>query len=152
MKKVAVIAGSKSDKTYVDECVKYLDYFKIEYEIYFLSAHRNSDEVRELALSLEEKGFTLVIAMAGMAAHLPGVIASMTTLPVIGVPLNASSLNGLDAVLSILQMPAGIPVAAMALDKAGARNSAVFAAEILALSDENIKKGLINFKKSGSKL
>ena len=151
MKKVAVIAGSKSDKKFVEECSEYLDNFNIDHEIYFMSAHRNSEEVRNLALSLEEKGFTLVIAMAGMAAHLPGVIASMTTLPVIGVPLNASSLNGLDAVLSILQMPAGIPVATMALDKAGARNSAVFAAEILALTDNAIKENLIKFKKNGSK-
>jgi len=152
MSKVAVIAGSKSDKIFVDECEKYLNYFGIENQIKFLSAHRNSEQVREFALSLEKKGFGVVIAIAGMAAHLPGVIASMTALPVIGVPVNASSLNGLDAVLSILQMPAGVPVATMALDKAGARNAAVFAAQIIALTDINIKDKLIQFRKGGSKL
>ncbi|MFC1725244.1 5-(carboxyamino)imidazole ribonucleotide mutase [candidate division KSB1 bacterium] len=152
MSKVAVIAGSKSDKLFIDECQKYLEYFGIEYETRFLSAHRNSEEVRNFSLSLEENGFTCVIAMAGMAAHLPGVMASMTSIPVIGVPLNASSLGGLDAALSILQMPAGIPVATMALDKAGARNSAVMAAKIIALQDAEVKNKLNEFKNNGFKI
>ena len=152
MNKVAVVAGSRSDKLFVEECQKYLEYFGIEYETQYISAHRNSEEVRNFSLSLEENGFTCVIAMAGMAAHLPGVIASMTALPVIGVPLNASSLNGLDAVLSILQMPAGIPVATMALDKAGARNSAVLAAKIIALYNTEVRNKLTEFKNNGFKI
>jgi len=150
--KIAIVIGSKSDEAMMANCEEYLKYFGIAYEKRVLSAHRNPEETGEFAKNAERAGFKLIIAAAGMAAHLPGLIASYTTLPVIGVPLSASELGGMDALYSIVQMPSGIPVATVAIGKPGARNAAVLAAEILALSDEEIRRKLKEFKQSGSRI
>jgi 5-(carboxyamino)imidazole ribonucleotide mutase len=152
MPKVAIIMGSTSDKPVMEQAETMLQYFQIDYETHVLSAHRTPDETAEFAKSAEAKGFSAIIAGAGMAAHLPGVIASHTMLPVIGVPLGGSNLNGVDALYSIVQMPKGVPVATMAIDKAGAGNAAVFVAEILARQDKRIKQRLIEFRKNGCKI
>ena len=152
MSSVVIIIGSSSDKEVMKACEDYLTYFGIDYELKVLSAHRNPVECVEYVHDSEKNGAKIFIAAAGMAAHLPGVIASHTTLPVIGVPLSGSELNGVDALYSIVQMPAGIPVATVAIGKAGARNSAVLSAEILALHDTSIKAKLTEFRKNGSKI
>lgn len=149
---VAIIMGSQSDSSVMTNCESYLNYFGIEYENHILSAHRTPESTRLFAMTAEEKGFQVIIAAAGMAAHLPGVIAAHTRLPVIGVPLAGSELNGVDALYSIVQMPAGVPVATMAIGKAGAINAAVFAAEILALKNDDLKAKLTEFKQNGCKL
>jgi 5-(carboxyamino)imidazole ribonucleotide mutase len=150
--KVAILLGSESDKEVMKKCADYLDWFKIGYEMKVLSAHRNPRETAAFAKSAEKRGIDLIIAAAGMAAHLPGVIAAHTTLPVIGVPLSSSDLRGVDALYSIVQMPAGIPVATVAIGEAGARNAAVLAAEILAMSDKRMRKKLQEFRERGSKI
>ena len=150
--KVAVFMGSTSDQAVMDECARHLKHFGIEYEEFIYSAHRTPDETATLAKNAEANGFKIIIAGAGMAAHLPGVIAAHTTLPVIGVPLSGSPLNGVDALYSIVQMPSGVPVATCAIGKAGAINAAVLAAQILGLQDESIKQKFIEFKNNGSKL
>ncbi len=150
--KVAVLIGSKSDEAAISEAFPYLDYFGIDHELHVLSAHRNPKETAEFASGAEKNGFKLVIAGAGMAAHLPGVVASLTTLPVIGVPLSGSELAGVDALYSIVQMPPGIPVATVAIGKAGAKNAGVLAAEIIGLGDSDVKKKLVEFRGKGSKL
>ncbi|MCS7229434.1 MAG: 5-(carboxyamino)imidazole ribonucleotide mutase [Candidatus Kryptonium sp.] len=152
MPKVAILMGSKTDDEIMQNCEKYLQYFGVDYEKRVLSAHRNPLETIEFARNAEANGYKVIIAAAGMAAHLPGVIAANTTLPVIGVPLPASELQGVDALYSIVQMPPGIPVATVAIGKAGAINAAVLAVEILALQDAELKKKLEEFKKQGSKL
>ncbi len=152
MGKVAIVMGSKSDEEIMQNCEKYLQYFGVEYEKKILSAHRNPIETIEFARNAHLNGFKVIIAAAGMAAHLPGVIAANTTLPVIGVPLPSSELNGVDALYSIVQMPAGIPVATVAIGKPGAINSAVLAVQILALENEELKKKLEEFRRQGSKL
>lgn len=149
---VAVIMGSPSDKAVMAECTRHLEYFGISYEEMIASAHRNPDKSSQFAKDARDNGFKLIIAGAGMAAHLPGVISAYTTLPVIGVPLSGSELNGVDALYSIVQMPSGVPVATVAIGKAGAINAAVLSAEILALADETINDKLIEFKKIGCKL
>jgi 5-(carboxyamino)imidazole ribonucleotide mutase len=149
--KVAVIMGSQSDETVMSACLKALDYFHIPYESHVMSAHRDPDAVIAFTAKAEANGFCVIIAGAGMSAHLPGVIASRTLLPVIGVPLSGSALNGQDALYSIVQMPGGIPVATVAIGKAGATNAAILAAEILALSNPDLKKQLAEFRKAGSK-
>jgi 5-(carboxyamino)imidazole ribonucleotide mutase len=151
MGKVAVLLGSTSDQALMQPCLDYLTRFGIEHELHVLSAHRQPDETARFAKQAASNGFSLIIAAAGMAAHLPGVIASHTTLPVIGVPLEGSALHGLDALYSIVQMPAGIPVATVAIGTAGAKNAAVLAAEILALIDPSLGKKLDEFRRSGSK-
>lgn len=152
MAKVAILMGSKSDEEIMQFCEKYLQHFGVDYEKKVLSAHRNPIETIEFARNAEANGFKVIIAGAGMAAHLPGIIAANTTLPVIGVPLPASELSGVDALYSIVQMPPGIPVATVAIGKAGAINAAVLAVEILALQDVELKRKLEEFKKQGSKL
>lgn len=152
MGKVAIVMGSKSDEEIMQNCEKYLQYFGVEYEKKILSAHRNPIETIEFARNAHLNGFKVIIAAAGMAAHLPGVLAANTTLPVIGVPLPSSELNGVDALYSIVQMPAGIPVATVAIGKPGAINSAVLAVQILALENEELKKKLEEFRRQGSKL
>jgi 5-(carboxyamino)imidazole ribonucleotide mutase len=152
MPKVAILLGSESDKRTMRDCLKYLDWFGINYEVKVLSAHRNPDDTAEFAKAAEKRGIELIIAAAGMAAHLPGVVAAHTTLPVIGVPLASSELRGVDALYSIVQMPAGIPVATMAIGASGAKNAAVFAAEILATCYTKMKKKLQEFRKRGSKI
>jgi len=150
--KVAIIMGSTSDKEVMANCEKYLDFFGIEYDVAILSAHRNPEKTMTFSRKAESNGYQLIIAAAGMAAHLPGVVTANTTLPVIGVPLAGSALNGVDALYSIVQMPKGVPVGTMGIGKSGAINAAVYAAEILALQNSVIKKKLIEFKKMGCKL
>ena len=149
---VAIVVGSASDRTYAEHTERYLDYFQIPYEFRILSAHRNAEELRAFLKEAESAGVEVFIAQAGMAAHLPGVVAAQTLRPVIGVPLPGSALNGVDALLSEVQMPSGIPVATMAIGKAGAINAAVFAAQILAASHSAIAEKLVEFRAKGSKL
>jgi phosphoribosylaminoimidazole carboxylase PurE protein len=152
MNKIAILLGSKSDMPFVEAADPYLSYFGLEYEVLIRSAHRNPEEVAEFAGNARQKGYKLLIAGAGMAAHLAGVVAAHTTLPVLGVPLPGGVMDGMDALLSTVQMPAGVPVATFAVGKAGMRNAVVFAAEILSLQDEGIAEQLVAFKKQGSRL
>jgi phosphoribosylaminoimidazole carboxylase PurE protein len=145
--KVLILMGSKNDQEVMQKAVEVLEKLRISHQVEISSAHRNPEKTRKLAQDAEKKGFKMIIAGAGMAAHLPGVVASHTKLPVIGVPLSASSLSGLDSLLSMVQMPSGMPVATMAIGDAGAKNAAIFAAQILALWDKGIKKRLDKFRK-----
>jgi len=152
MPKVAIIMGSKSDSECMKNCEDYLNHFGIDYEIKILSAHRNPDEVAEYAKNAEKSGIKIIITAAGMAAHLGGVVAAHTILPVIGVPMKGGVMDGLDALLSMVQMPAGVPVPTMAVGNAGAKNAAITAVQILALSDNKLKEKLIEFKRNGCKI
>jgi 5-(carboxyamino)imidazole ribonucleotide mutase len=143
---VGILMGSDSDFPVMSEAGKTLDKFGIPYEIEVVSAHRTPARAHEYATTAVSRGLKILIAAAGAAAHLAGVMAANTTLPVIGVPMGTSSLNGLDALLATVQMPGGIPVATMAIDKAGATNAAIFAAEILALSDPDLARKLVEHK------
>jgi len=140
--KVAVIMGSKSDKEVMERCLNTLEALGIPYEAKVLSAHRSPEETRAYCVEAAKKGIEVIIAGAGWAAHLAGVIASYTTLPVIGVPIDSSVLKGLDALLSTVQMPPGIPVATVAIGPGGATNAAVLAAQILAVKYEDLKPRL----------
>jgi 5-(carboxyamino)imidazole ribonucleotide mutase len=140
---VSIIMGSTSDLPIMEDAAKFLDEMEIPFEMNALSAHRTPDEVMDFARKAEGRGVRVIIAGAGMAAHLPGVIAAMTPLPVIGVPIKAS-LDGLDSMLAILQMPPGIPVATVAIN--GARNAGILAAQILATGDADMMKKIIAFK------
>jgi phosphoribosylaminoimidazole carboxylase PurE protein len=144
---VLILIGSKSDQGIMAEAEKVLDRFGVVYRKIVSSAHRNPEKTRRLAESAEKGGIKVIIAGAGMSAALPGFVASHTTLPVIGVPLITSPLSGLDSFLSMMQMPSGVPVATLALGKAGAKNAAILAAQILALSDKRLKHELDKFKK-----
>ena len=144
--KVLVIIGSKSDSEAIQGCLDYLDRFGIPNELVVSSAHRAPERTRRIAEAAREKGVRVFICGAGMAAHLPGVVASLTTLPVIGVPLAGSHLSGVDSLHAIVQMPPGVPVATMAIGSAGGKNAAIFAAQILALSDEELAARLRDFK------
>ncbi len=146
---ISIIMGSDSDLPIMEETAQQLKAFRIKYEMKILSAHRTPEAVRKYVRNAEEKGVKIFIAGAGGAAHLPGVIASYTTAPVIGVPLS-SELKGLDSLLSIVQMPKGVPVATVAIGKAGAINAAILATEILALEDKEIKKRLLEFRQKMS--
>lgn len=137
MKKVAVIMGSDSDLPVVEKCINELKKYGIPTEVHVYSAHRTPDEAIGFAKTAEENGFGVIISAAGKAAHLGGVLAANTVLPVVGIPIKASALDGMDALLSTVQMPPGIPVASIAID--GAKNAAIFAAEILAVSDEQLR-------------
>ncbi|MBW2002869.1 MAG: 5-(carboxyamino)imidazole ribonucleotide mutase [Deltaproteobacteria bacterium] len=145
---VGIVMGSISDSDIMDECVKTLKEMDINYEITVSSAHRSPDKTRDYAINASHRGIEVLIAGAGWAAHLAGVLASYTTLPVIGVPIDSSPLRGMDSLLSTAQMPPGVPVATMAIGKGGARNAAVFAAQILALKYSNIAKRLDQHKKN----
>jgi len=138
--------GSDTDYPVMSETAKTLDKFGISYEMEVLSAHRTPARAHEYATTAARRGLKVVIAAAGAAAHLAGVMAASTTLPVIGVPMATSTLNGLDALLSTVQMPGGIPVATMAIDRAGAVNAAIFAAEILGTCDAEITRKLATHK------
>ncbi len=140
MKKVGIIMGSASDMPVVKKAIDALDSFEIPYEVHVYSAHRTPLEAGEFSRNARKSGFGVIIAAAGMAAHLAGAVAANTTLPVIGIPCKASNLDGLDALLSTVQMPSGIPVATVAID--GATNAALLAAEILALSDDALAEKL----------
>jgi 5-(carboxyamino)imidazole ribonucleotide mutase len=143
--KVSIIMGSTSDLPVMENAAKILNDFKIPFELNALSAHRTPEKAMQFAKNARSRGIKVIIAGAGGAAHLPGVIAALTPLPVIGVPINASiSIDGWDSILSILQMPPGIPVATVGLD--GARNAGILATQILALTDDNIMKTMDNFK------
>jgi len=152
MPKVVIIMGSKSDSECMKNCEDHLNYFGIDYEVKILSAHRNPDDVAEFSKKAEKNGVKVIIAAAGMAAHLGGVVAAHTILPVLGVPMKGGIMDGLDALLSMVQMPAGVPVSTMSVGNAGAKNAAITAAQILALSDDTIKEKLIEFKRNGSKI
>ena len=145
--RVAIIMGSKSDLPIVEETLKILKDFSVGYVAKVLSAHRTPDLTAEFAKQAESKGFQVIIAAAGMAAALPGVIASHTTIPVIGIPIKTKSLKGLDSLLSIVQMPSGVPVATVSLGKTGAKNAAILALEILALKDKSIKRKLSKLRR-----
>lgn len=146
--KVAIIMGSASDRDVMAPAWETLEEFGIQYEKKVLSAHRNPGPLADYVRAAEENGFSIIIAGAGGAAHLPGVIAALTTLPVIGVPVKSKALNGLDSLLSIVQMPSGIPVATMAID--GSRNAALYAVAILALNDPSLASRLREFRKRQS--
>ena len=140
MKKVGIVMGSASDLPVVKKAADVLAEFGVPYEMHIYSAHRTPDEARDFARSARENGFGVLIAAAGMAAHLAGAIASNTTLPVIGIPCKSAALEGMDALLATVQMPSGIPVAAVAID--GAKNAAFLAVEILAVTDEELSEKL----------
>ena len=139
---VSVVMGSDSDLPVMEEAVKVLTEFAVPHELYLTSAHRTPERTTAFARSAAKRGVRIVIVGAGAAAHLAGVIASQTLLPVIGVPIDATSLKGMDALLATVQMPGGIPVATMAIGKAGAKNAALFAVRILALEDTVLQKKL----------
>ena len=140
MKKVGIVMGSASDLPIVKKAIDTLVSLDVPYEVHVFSAHRTPNEASAFSSSAKENGFGVIIAAAGMAAHLAGVVASKTTLPVIGIPCKSTNLDGLDALLATVQMPSGIPVATVAID--GATNAALLAAEILALSDDALAKKL----------
>lgn len=148
---VAIVMGSESDLETMKEAKTALDEFGIKSEVRVMSAHRSPKAVVEFALGAKAKGIKIIIAGAGGAAHLAGVIAAHTILPVIGVPMETKSLKGLDSLLSTVQMPKNVPVATLAIGKAGARNAGILAAQILALSDKKIADKLIVFKKNLAK-
>ncbi len=143
---VTVVMGSKSDTEAMQPTLEVLTQFGINYEVSIISAHRTPEKARKFGLDAKERGIEVIIAAAGGAAHLPGVLASWTTLPVIGVPLATSELEGVDALYSIVQMPAGIPVASVAIGKAGAKNAAYLAAEILGLKYDKILKAYEKYR------
>jgi 5-(carboxyamino)imidazole ribonucleotide mutase len=143
---VAVVMGSKSDAEAVQPTLDVLGELGLDYEVSVISAHRNPERARQYGLAAQSRGIEVIIAVAGGAAHLPGVLASWTTLPVIGVPLATSELKGIDALYSIVQMPAGIPVASVAIGTPGAKNAAYLAAEILALKYDKIRKAYEKYR------
>ncbi|CAB1247822.1 MAG: 5-(carboxyamino)imidazole ribonucleotide mutase [Oscillospiraceae bacterium] len=146
MKKVAVIMGSDSDFPTVSKAIVELKKLEIPYEVHVMSAHRTPRKAFSFASSAKENGFGVIIAAAGMAAHLAGVLAANTTIPVIGIPIKSANLGGMEALLATVQMPSGIPVATVAID--GAKNAAILAAEMLALSDESLSKKLEKMKET----
>ena len=142
--------GSESDRPIMDETAKALAALGIDHEVHVMSAHRTPERVREFARNAEARGLQVIIAGAGGAAHLPGVIAAQTILPVIGVPIAGSSMMGLDSLLSIVQMPGGVPVATVAVGNAGARNAAYLAAAIIGQADEEVRARYREFRKQQS--
>ena len=146
--KVGIIMGSRSDWETMQQCSETLDALGIPYEVQVVSAHRTPDRLFEYAESAVERGLQVIIAGAGGAAHLPGMAASKTRLPVLGVPMQSKALQGMDSLLSIAQMPAGVPVGSMAIGKAGAINAALLAAAILGTSDESVATALDEYRQS----
>lgn len=144
--KVAVVMGSDSDLPVLKGCFKTLKEFGVEFEAMVCSAHRTPDKAADFAKNARNSGIEVIIAAAGKAAHLPGVLAAFTTLPVIGIPVKSSTMDGLDSLLSIVQMPSGIPVATVAID--GAENAALLAVQMLALGDENLQEKLSLYKQT----
>lgn len=142
---VSVVMGSDSDLPVMEEAVKVLAEFAVPYELFLTSAHRTPERTTVFARGAAKRGVKIIIVGAGAAAHLAGIIASQSMLPVIGVPIDATSLRGLDALLATVQMPGGIPVATMAIGKAGAKNAALFAVRILALEDTGLQKKLQSY-------
>jgi len=152
MSKVLILLGSKSDIPVMQDSVKYLDWFGIENEMIVASAHRDPEKVVELTAGAKDAGFSCIIAAAGMAAALPGVVSAHTPLPVLGVPLEGGLPGGIDALYSIVQMPPGLPVGTLAVGKPGARNASILAARILALHDARLEAKLEEFRQMGYKL
>ena len=150
--KVAILLGSENDRKYVDPSLEYYDFFNIDVDVLILSAHRNPDMVGEFAKNAHKKGYKILIGGAGMAAHLAGALKANSILPVIGLPFPGGINDGLDALFSTVQMPKGVPVATMAIGKAGAINASVLCAEIFALNDEGLSEKLIKFKSNGCKI
>ncbi|MEX3500693.1 5-(carboxyamino)imidazole ribonucleotide mutase [Staphylococcus capitis] len=146
--RVAVIMGSSSDWDIMKESCLMLDEFNIPYDKKVVSAHRTPQLMFEFASQAKQNGYDIIIAGAGGAAHLPGMVASMTTLPVIGVPIESKSLKGLDSLLSIVQMPGGIPVATTAIGKSGAKNAGILAARMIGMTDNSVHKNLENYEKT----
>ena len=144
---VAVLMGSKSDAPLMQECLDLLTKLGIPHESHVMSAHRTPDKVREFASTARERGFEVIIAAAGGAAHLPGAVKAHTLLPVIGVPVPSSELKGIDALYSIVQMPPGVPVATVAVGSWGARNSALLAAEILSLGHDDVRSAYEDYRR-----
>lgn len=149
MKKVAIIMGSESDLPVVEKAISTLKEFDVPFEIHVYSAHRTPQQVRGFSETAYDNGFGVIIAAAGKAAHLAGAVAAATTLPVIGIPVKSSTLDGLDALLSTVQMPGGIPVATVAID--GAKNAALLAVQILAVSDPELYRKLQENRQSSAK-
>lgn len=149
MKKIAIIMGSDSDLPVVSKAMDTLKAFGVPFEVHIFSAHRTPVEARDFALSARESGFGAIIAAAGKAAHLAGAIAANTTLPVIGIPIKSSTLDGLDALLSTVQMPGGIPVATVAID--GAQNAALLAIQILSVEDKSLADKLLKNREENAK-
>jgi phosphoribosylaminoimidazole carboxylase PurE protein len=147
MKRISILMGSQSDLETVNEAVNILKEFKVDFDLKILSAHRTPNEVAQYVKTAPKRGAKVFIAAAGMSAALAGVVAAHTTLPVIGIPIETKNLKGLDSLLSTVQMPPGIPVACMAIGKAGAKNAALFALAILGINDVKISAKLINYKK-----
>jgi len=145
---VGIVMGSDSDFAVMEEALRVLDSFGIPYEVTISSAHRSPRRTAEYARTAAARGLKILIVGAGSAAHLAGVIAAETTLPVIGIPIDSSALKGIDSLLSTVQMPGGVPVATMAIGKAGARNAAVFAVQILSLANAGLRRKLFNFKQA----
>jgi len=144
---VGVVMGSKSDTEALKPALEILEQLGIDYEVNVISAHRTPEKARQYGMTAHERGIEVIIAAAGGAAHLPGVLASWSTLPVIGIPLASGELKGVDALYSIVQMPAGIPVACVAIGTAGAKNAAYLAAEILGIKHENISQAYARYRR-----
>jgi 5-(carboxyamino)imidazole ribonucleotide mutase len=149
MPRVAVLTGSQSDVSLLEPCLQTLTELGIDHELHVMSAHRAPDRVQQFAASAADQGFEVIIAAAGMAAHLPGAVAAWTALPVIGVPIGRPGMSGLDALLSIAQMPPGVPVGCMAVN--GAKNAALYAAAILALKHPDVRRALEQHRREQSR-
>ena len=149
MKKVAIIMGSDSDLPIVEKAIEVLKQYQVPFEVHIYSAHRTPEKARDFAINARKNNIGVIIAAAGKAAHLAGAIAANTTLPVIGIPIKSSTLDGLDALLSTVQMPSGVPVATVAID--GAANSALLAIQMLAIEDEELAKKLEEAKKENER-
>lgn len=147
-KRVLIVMGSRSDLPSMESCMKQLDDFGVSYTVRVLSAHRTPNAVIELSEKAVENGVQVIIAAAGGAAHLAGVLASSTPLPVIGIPIQTSALGGMDSLLSTVQMPQGVPVATVAIGKAGARNAAILACQMMGLADKDLQQKIVDFKKA----
>ncbi|MBB5182433.1 5-(carboxyamino)imidazole ribonucleotide mutase [Catenisphaera adipataccumulans] len=147
-KQVLIVMGSRSDLPAMESCMKQLDEFEIGYEVRVLSAHRTPQAVLKLSSEAKDRGIKVIIAAAGGAAHLAGVIASSTPLPVIGIPIQTSALGGMDSLLSTVQMPSGVPVATVAIGKAGPKNAAILAVQMIGLADASVQQKIIDFKKA----
>ena len=147
MARVGVIMGSRSDLPTMENVVEMLKRFGVDYEVRIVSAHRTPELMFEYAKTAKERGIKVIIAGAGGAAHLPGMVSSLTTLPVIGVPVQSKAMSGLDSLLSIVQMPGGIPVGTVAIGNSGAKNAGILASEIIALMDEEVAKKVEEFRK-----
>ncbi|MFC4652755.1 5-(carboxyamino)imidazole ribonucleotide mutase [Lactococcus nasutitermitis] len=152
MAELAIIMGSSSDWTTMKCAADLLDDFGVEYDKKVVSAHRTPELMAEFAHGARAAGYKVIIAGAGGAAHLPGMVAAQTTVPVIGVPVKSRALSGLDSLYSIVQMPAGVPVATMAIGESGAKNAALFAVQMLAVHDEALHKKLIDYREAAKKM